>query len=251
MKEEDKDKILRRFTPCCDFITQNYPKGVDLVFGKVFRYSSMSAGKCVAARDRISKELKIDPSTFDTKIEILEVNGVVIDETPTLRNHPHTYTINMEKFTEQSGLFEEGIKLTVLKPPTKGKSSTTSEDSSTTSEDSDTGHSNIQHEDIQYLGEDLANNSKEENQDYHLIASSGAGAPLKLLDESVIDENNTILNSRNRHQIFSTKDRLEGFAYTQPSNLLNNRLQDTLVYEIIIVNTYHISWRSDKTKSWE
>ena len=35
---------------------------------------------------------------------------------------------------------------------------------------------------------------------------------------------------------FSTKDRLEGFAYTQPSNLLNNRLQDTLVYEIITQN---------------
>lgn len=34
----------------------------------------MSAGKCVASRDRLSKELNLDVTTFDTRIKILEEN---------------------------------------------------------------------------------------------------------------------------------------------------------------------------------
>jgi len=43
MTSQDINELLAKgFTPCLDFITQCYPKGVDMVFGKIFRYSSMS-----------------------------------------------------------------------------------------------------------------------------------------------------------------------------------------------------------------
>ena len=102
-----KAMLKAGFTPCLDFATLRYMKGVDLVLGKILRYSSMSKGKCTATKVRMCRELHIDDDTFDVRVEILEADGVLTDETPHLRNHAHTYTVHVERVFELIGQYRD------------------------------------------------------------------------------------------------------------------------------------------------
>lgn len=88
------------FTPCFDVISRIYPKNVDRVLGKIWRFSQMGDGVCNAAIGRMAKELGISYSTVERAISILLSEKLIEDLTPGLRNHPHTYRVNEDAIVE-------------------------------------------------------------------------------------------------------------------------------------------------------
>jgi hypothetical protein len=72
-----------------------WPAGRDvaLVFGKVLAYCDLQGTNCRASIRRIASELGTAYNTVAACLKVLKADGLIQDETPTLRNRPHRYTI--------------------------------------------------------------------------------------------------------------------------------------------------------------
>jgi hypothetical protein len=106
-KQELMDVINRGNTPCIDVITQCYPNGCDLVLGKIIRYSMMESGKFTGSIERLAKEIGYSSKTVERKIKFLEAQGILVDDTPDLKNHTHTYWVNIPRLNEEITLFSD------------------------------------------------------------------------------------------------------------------------------------------------
>ena len=80
------------WTPLIDEIVQAHGIMVAAVFGRMWRYCQMERGVCDASLEKIADELNISRMTVIRHIEVLVQGGYLIDQTPDLRNKPHTYS---------------------------------------------------------------------------------------------------------------------------------------------------------------
>ena len=99
-------KKLGNFTPCFDFVTVGYPKETDKVLGKIWRYTQMRDGVCKAGIARIAEELGISYPTVERRIKLLKKEEFIIDLSPELRHHPHTYTVNEDKILKENEVYQ-------------------------------------------------------------------------------------------------------------------------------------------------
>lgn len=102
-----KSKLLEQagnWTPSFDFVSRKFSKykSVGVVLGKMWRYSQMTDGVCRASIDRMAGELGISRNTFQDAVKLLESTGYLVDLTPTVVNHPHSYTIVEDKIISDS-----------------------------------------------------------------------------------------------------------------------------------------------------
>ena len=79
------------FTPCIDSITQEFDITTSAVFGMVWRYCQMERRVCDASIETIAQKLNISYLTALRHVKILVGAKYLKDQTPDLRNHPHTY----------------------------------------------------------------------------------------------------------------------------------------------------------------
>jgi hypothetical protein len=79
------------FTPVIDSIVKDTSLITANVFGRIWRYCQMKDGVCKASLRVIGEGLGLDATTILTHAKILCNKGYLIDLTPSLRNHPHTY----------------------------------------------------------------------------------------------------------------------------------------------------------------
>jgi biotin operon repressor len=182
--EEFKEMMKLGFTPCFDFASECYPKDVDRVLGKMVRYAALDSGKCFATRERICKELGITEKTFDKKVKFLEAQGMIVDETPQLKNHSHTYAVNADRLLEEINLFNEyegtepfeivvtdGEEEVVGKNSTEEKFPSAEEKFPSAEEKFPTDYGKIPYEEIEYLREDLRDSTEPNSKPVEAIAS--------------------------------------------------------------------------------
>ncbi len=92
-KENNQTGVYPRrgWTPLPDGLVKQYGLTVAAVAGKIWRYSQMREKVCRASLSRLASELNLDRSTIRRAIQVLVLNGFVVDRTPTLRHRPHGY----------------------------------------------------------------------------------------------------------------------------------------------------------------
>ena len=103
----NENNLPGTFTPCFDLFSECYPKHIDRIFGKVYRFAQNKEKACTASIDRIAKELNLSYSTIIRTLDYLIKVGFIIDKTPNLRNHPHTYLINYDLLDYHLAEFEK------------------------------------------------------------------------------------------------------------------------------------------------
>ena len=79
------------WTPIIDSMIQDVGLTTAIVFGRMWRYCQMVDGVCRASQDTIADELGISRPTVNKHVEILVNKKYLIDLTPKLNGHPHTY----------------------------------------------------------------------------------------------------------------------------------------------------------------
>lgn len=92
VKEKGLFTIIKGYTPCADWMIQEYNLYVALVFGRIYRY-----GKCQATIKTIANSIGVSEKTVERSIKKLEGEKLIIDYSPTLVNRPHTYTVNKKE----------------------------------------------------------------------------------------------------------------------------------------------------------
>jgi len=80
------------FTPLIDSIVKEYGVLTAAVFGRVWRYCQMETGVCQASVEKIAGELDLSVRTIIRHLDVLVEGGYLVDNTPGLRNKPHTYS---------------------------------------------------------------------------------------------------------------------------------------------------------------
>lgn len=84
---------LKNCTVTPDEIKKEYGPVTAIVWGELFRFCQMYDSVCNASLDTIAKVSGLSKRAVITHLQILCENGYAIDETPSLRNKPHTYRI--------------------------------------------------------------------------------------------------------------------------------------------------------------
>ena len=79
------------FTPVFDVIVDELGKNIAIAFGIIWRYCQMENGSCSASVEKMSGRAGIHRTTMMQYIKSLCDNGYILDTTPDLRNHTHTY----------------------------------------------------------------------------------------------------------------------------------------------------------------
>ena len=90
---------VKGFTPIMDNVLKDTNLMAAVVFGSIWRYCQMENGVCQATLDKIADRVGISKQSTVEYIKILEKSGYIFDDTPDLRNRPHTY-----KDTGKAGL---------------------------------------------------------------------------------------------------------------------------------------------------
>jgi len=65
------------YTPCLDSLIQRYDLTTAAVYGKVYRYSTLELGKCIASQGRIAKELGLSRKTVNERLQQLVKDGYI------------------------------------------------------------------------------------------------------------------------------------------------------------------------------
>jgi biotin operon repressor len=81
------------FTPVIDVLVEKYGVIVAAVYGVVWRYAAMRGGVCFASQQSIADRLGISRKMVNETIGLLCQEGLILDETPGVRNRPHRYRI--------------------------------------------------------------------------------------------------------------------------------------------------------------
>ena len=79
------------FTPVIDCVVGETSLMTAVVFGRIWRFCQMKDGVCNASLEKIAEDIGIDKATVMRHAKNLVDCGYLIDLTPDLRNHPHTY----------------------------------------------------------------------------------------------------------------------------------------------------------------
>lgn len=103
-----KQIIEGNFTLCPESIIEKHGLITAAVFGRIWFYCGMKEKNCHAKVATIAKSLKLSRLTVMRHIKVLLEYGYILDETPTLRNHPHTYRV-----TDLVNMRIESIAVTV------------------------------------------------------------------------------------------------------------------------------------------
>jgi DnaD/phage-associated family protein len=88
------------FTPVIDSVMKETSLITAVVFGRIWRYCQMENGVCQATLEKISDGVGLSRQAVIDHIKKLEENGYIEDQTPSLRNRPHTY-----RDTGKAGLY--------------------------------------------------------------------------------------------------------------------------------------------------
>lgn len=109
---------LKNCTITPDEIKKEFGPVTAIVWGELFRFCQMYDAVCNASLDTIAEVSGLSKRAVINHLQILCENGYAIDETPNLRNKPHTYRITTKvrikvETTEPNYL---GITGTVLPP---------------------------------------------------------------------------------------------------------------------------------------
>ena len=84
---------LPPFTPSLDWVRAKVGRTSADVYGAVLRYCQMGEGVCRAGLESIAQRAGVCRRTAITHLGRLVEFGLLVDETPNLRNHPHRYTV--------------------------------------------------------------------------------------------------------------------------------------------------------------
>jgi hypothetical protein len=84
---------LPPFTPSLDWVRAKVGRTSADVYGAVLRYCQMGEGVCRAGLESIAQRAGVCRRTAITHLDRLVEFGLLVDETPNLRNHPHRYTV--------------------------------------------------------------------------------------------------------------------------------------------------------------
>jgi len=82
---------VKGWTPVIDLVMQDVGLVTAAVFGRVWRYCQMENMVCYASMDTLADELNISVPTIRKHIEQLVEAGYLVDKTPNLNGHPHTF----------------------------------------------------------------------------------------------------------------------------------------------------------------
>jgi hypothetical protein len=82
---------LDGFTPVIDCLVQEYGLVTAAVFGRIWRFCQMKDGVCNAPLEKVSEGIGLDKATIMRHAKKLVEGGYLVDLTPDLKNHPHTY----------------------------------------------------------------------------------------------------------------------------------------------------------------
>jgi hypothetical protein len=82
---------LDGFTPVIDCLVKEYGLVTAAVFGRIWRFCQMKDGVCQASLETLAEDIGLDKATIMRHAKKLVDFEYLIDLTPDLRNHPHTY----------------------------------------------------------------------------------------------------------------------------------------------------------------
>ena len=83
---------VKGFSPVIHVLTKEFGLVTAAVFGAVWRHCQMGNHVCTASLETIGTELGVDKATVLRHVKRLCDGGYLKDETPGLRNKPHTYS---------------------------------------------------------------------------------------------------------------------------------------------------------------
>ncbi len=85
---------MKKFVMCNLEVIEKLGLNVAAVYGNMENFSHMSKdGICNASQEKLATELKLSKRTVIRAIKILESSGAILDTTPNLRNHTHSYLV--------------------------------------------------------------------------------------------------------------------------------------------------------------
>jgi hypothetical protein len=84
---------LRPFTPVPDSLTREVGAKRALIVGRIWRFSQMEQGRCIASLATIARGVGMSRGTVMRHLQWLCANEYVIDTTPGVRSRPHAYEI--------------------------------------------------------------------------------------------------------------------------------------------------------------
>jgi DNA-binding Lrp family transcriptional regulator len=109
MTKPIKGKFKISFTPCADWLIEQYDLETSATFGRIWRYS-LQKGFCHASISTIAKELGLSYKTVQVRIKKLREDDLIKDHSENLKNHPHTYSINWKTVLEIHTKYELAIE---------------------------------------------------------------------------------------------------------------------------------------------
>lgn len=81
------------YTPLFDILISEFDLMTAAVYGRVWRFSKMHDGVCYASVSKIAQSIGVSYVTALRRLKKLVDEGYLIDQTPELRNAPHTYVL--------------------------------------------------------------------------------------------------------------------------------------------------------------
>jgi hypothetical protein len=93
MTSKDITMRLKGFTPLMDALIDEFDITTAAVWGRVWRYTQGEKGICYASLETLAEELGLNKRTIIRKLSILTATGYLNDDTPNLKNRPHTYSL--------------------------------------------------------------------------------------------------------------------------------------------------------------
>lgn len=117
MNQRETKATIKNFTPLLDELVRNHGVVTAAVWGRVWRYAQQENGVCQASQEKIAFELRLSRRTVIRHLQILSDEGYLKDNTPNLRNKPHTYSITskarilitVEGVTESHSNDQDGV----------------------------------------------------------------------------------------------------------------------------------------------
>jgi hypothetical protein len=93
MRETQSEHKVDGFTLLFDVLIEKYDLITAAVYGRVWRFSKMRDGVCYASVSKIAQSIGVSYVTALRRLKKLVDEGYLIDQTPELRNAPHTYVL--------------------------------------------------------------------------------------------------------------------------------------------------------------
>ena len=85
---------MKKFVMCYLEVIEKFGLNVAAVYGNMENFSHMSKdGICNASQEKLATELKLSKRTVIRALKILESCFAILDTTPNLRNHTHSYLV--------------------------------------------------------------------------------------------------------------------------------------------------------------